>query len=94
MDLLITIEPNGSITTKLYEKPMNLYQYLPPLSAHVPSIQKGFISGLITQIFRLTTKVDDKKESLQKLYLRLRARGYTTDFLLPTFHHPNGQQTK
>jgi hypothetical protein len=43
MDLTISIDPNGNgnIITRTYQKPINLYQYLRPHSAHPPHIIKG-----------------------------------------------------
>ena len=36
---------NSRITIETYQKPMNLYLYIPPLSAHPPSCFKGLIFG-------------------------------------------------
>jgi hypothetical protein len=44
LDLTLTLE-NGHITTKTYQKPMNLYLYIPPTSAHPTSCYKGLIVG-------------------------------------------------
>jgi hypothetical protein len=43
MDLTITLQPDGRITTATYQKPMNLYLYLPPTSAHSPALQQSII---------------------------------------------------
>ena len=36
LDLTITLKPNGTFTTATYQKPMNLYLYLPWITAHPP----------------------------------------------------------
>jgi hypothetical protein len=46
LDLNINII-GSSITTSTYQKPLNLYLYIPPLSAHPPSCFKGLIYGEI-----------------------------------------------
>ena len=45
LDLTITILPDMSIVTKTYQKDMNLYLYLPKLSAYPPSSLKGLVTG-------------------------------------------------
>ena len=42
LDLTISIE-NETIVTKTYQKAMNLYQYLSPMSNHPPGMIKGII---------------------------------------------------
>ncbi len=84
LDLMITLE-NGTVSTRIYEKEMNLYQYIPPNSAHAPNVIKAFISGLILRIFRLTSRQDHIITSLRDLFERLLARGHPPDFLKPVF---------
>jgi hypothetical protein len=48
LDLTITINSEYRIQTKTYQK-MNLYQYIPPTSAHPPKMKKGIVCGLIRQ---------------------------------------------
>jgi hypothetical protein len=36
---------NSSVRTRTFQKEMNLYLYIPPLSAHPPSCLKGLITG-------------------------------------------------
>jgi hypothetical protein len=43
LDLTITINSNGLLTTKTYQKPTNLHLYLPPTSAHPPRVLKSII---------------------------------------------------
>ena len=69
----------------MYEKPLNLYQYISPNSAHSPSVLRGFIIGLVLRIFRLTTHHEDCKDAIQLLFDRLCGCGFTPDLLLPLF---------
>ncbi len=46
LDLSLKIE-NGQISSTIYEKPMNLYLYIPPHSCHAPGVVKGLIYGIV-----------------------------------------------
>jgi hypothetical protein len=72
MDLTISIHTN-CIQTTLYEKPMNLYLYIPPHSAHPPGLLPGIIHGTLFRIFTLCTDDDDKKLRTQTFFCRLLA---------------------
>lgn len=74
-----------SIETKLFEKAMNLYLYLPPHSAHAPGMIRGLIAGTILRIRRLTSKLETIVPTIKKFYQRLRARGYTKQIIEPIF---------
>ena len=45
LNLDLKFTPTG-ITTKLFEKKMNLYLYLPPHTAHPPGVLRGLIIGI------------------------------------------------
>jgi hypothetical protein len=75
MDVHLYITPTG-IKSRLYKKPMNLYLYLPPRSAHPPGVLTGLIIGMTKRIYALTTKLDDRAQSLHLLFLCLCNRGY------------------
>jgi hypothetical protein len=85
LDLLITIGNDHKISTKIYEKPLNLYLYLPPHSTHPSGVLKGLVYGSITRIYRLTSDRNVCKDNLNDLFLRLKARGHKSDQLLPLF---------
>jgi hypothetical protein len=85
LDIHITLQPNGRLLTKLYEKELHLYLYLPPHSAHPPGLLKGLIAGMIYRILRLTTDAADIRSDIQNLYNRLRRRGYSCETLSPLF---------
>jgi hypothetical protein len=85
LDIRITLQPNGRLRTKLYEKELHLYLYLPPHSAHPPGLLKGLIVGMIYRILRLTTDAADIRSELQNLYNHLRRRGYSCETLSPLF---------
>jgi hypothetical protein len=74
-----------AICFTLYEKPLNLYLYLPPSSAHPPGVLTGLIYGMIRRAYRLTTDPNDCQQYLRKFYTRLRFRGYPKETLLPLF---------
>ena len=75
LDLTISIE-NGNIVTKTYQKAMNLYQYIPPTSAHPPGMMKGIIYGLMRNYYLQNTKESDYNDMAVKLFERHVARGW------------------
>jgi uncharacterized protein (UPF0335 family) len=85
LDLKITIQSNQRISTIIYEKPLNLYLYLPPHSTHLQGVLKGLVYGSITRIFRLTSDKDICQKNIKDLFRRLLARGFQTNQLLPIF---------
>jgi hypothetical protein len=59
MALTLSVTPKG-IQNWLFEKPLNLYLYIPPHSAHTPGILHGLVFGMTEHIFHLTTHWRDK----------------------------------
>ena len=76
----------GIIDIRLYQKPMNLYLYIPFKSFHPIETQKGFITGELKRMIRNHSNIKEFQEARLKFYLRLRARGYPDQFLQPLFH--------
>jgi hypothetical protein len=66
LDLNLRLMGN-SIKTSTYQKPMNLYLYIPPKSSHPPSCLKGLISGEIRHYF-LQNSPTNFQDILQNLY--------------------------
>jgi hypothetical protein len=93
LDLTLQITTCGKIISKIYEKPENLYLYLPSNSCHPFSNLKGLIHGMVYRTIRLTTTVRDQSTELQNLVRRLTTRGYNQDFLIKiineTYHRIN-----
>jgi hypothetical protein len=81
LDLEINIQGN-TITTKTYQKDMNLYLYIPPLSAHPPSCFKGLITGEVRRYW-LQNNLEDFQQLLSKFIERLIARGHTLQTITP-----------
>ena len=87
LDMVITIQ-NHIVTTKLYEKILNLYLYLyiSPFSSHSPGVLSGLIIGNILRIHHLCSDASVCQDYYQKFFLRLRARGYLPSQLIPLFN--------
>jgi len=81
LDLNIRIE-GSSITTSTFQKPLNLYLYIPPLSAHPPSCFKGLIYGELKR-YRAQNSPADFENILAKFILRLSKRGHSLEKLSP-----------
>ena len=88
MDMTISIV-NGRIETKLFEKDMNLYLYLPPHSSHPPGVFTGLIFGQILQTRRLCTHSRDADSSIQDFMDQMLARGHKQESLAPLFAKAN-----
>ncbi len=84
LDVQLLITPTG-IKSTLYKKPMTLYLYLPPLSAHAPDVLRGLIIGMTKRIYALTTELSDQEQALRRLLLQLRNRSYDPFILRPLF---------
>ena len=84
LDLTVTIH-QGKIYTKTYQKPMNLYLYIPPHSAHQPGIVKSLIFGQLQRYWLQNTYVQDYKHYTSLLFDRLLDRGHTSENLKPIF---------
>lgn len=84
MDLDIELH-NGSVITRVYEKPLALFQYIPPHSAHPPGCRAGLVIGQVLRYYQLSTRESDAQDQMREFYKRLRARGHTRDELLPLF---------
>lgn len=75
----------NKLDTKLYQKEMNNYQYIPTDSYHSKPIFKGFIIGELRR-YRLSCVHDSDFIDVCKLfYERLLPRGYDPAFLKPLF---------
>jgi hypothetical protein len=85
LDITIRINPLGKIHRTLFEKPLNLYLYLPPHSAHLPGVLTGLIYGMIRRVYRLTSCPNDCFTYLKKFYGRLHERGYSPQTFVPLF---------
>ena len=64
LDVTVTQQHNMPIRTRLFEKALNLYLYLPPHTCHPLGILSGTIAGMILRIFRLTSDCNDCNVSI------------------------------
>ena len=85
LDLTIKIDGGGSITTQTYQKPINLYQYIMPNSAHPPGMIRGVIYSLLRTYFLQNSEREDYLKYAILLYKRLKARGWARAVLEPIF---------
>jgi hypothetical protein len=83
LDLNITIH-NSSIEFSTYQKPLNLYLYLPPMSAHPFSCLKGLIKGELNRYWRQNL-MENFQELVTHFIKRLHQRGHSMETLRPIF---------
>jgi hypothetical protein len=91
LDLNVNVSASHSIYFSLYQKPINIYQYLPPFSYHSTSILRSYIYGELLRIVRCCTFVSDRLDNFILLFNRLLKRGYSKRFLLSIFCRVNIQ---
>ena len=84
MDLTISIV-NNEFKTSLFEKPMSLFLYIPPHSAHPPGVLTGHIFGEVLRINRLCSDSDDITQRIRIFFRRLMRRAHKPSKLLPLF---------
>lgn len=76
LDLTIWIDEQGKIQYRTFQKPMNLFLYIPAHSAHPPGVLKSLIYGLMKTYRRQNSNVEDFKLNVKQLFRCLLARGY------------------
>jgi hypothetical protein len=92
LDLTLSIKKHPmhycSISTSLYQKPINKYLYLLPFSFHLPHIFANFI---LSELNRYRLVCSDEEDFLNKksaFHHRLQERGFTASYLLNIFSIP------
>lgn len=76
----------GHLDTKVYQKSINAYSYIPASSDHPVAAKRGFIKAELLRYVRISCLYVYFQEIRKLFYSRLRARGYSRSFLLPIFH--------
>ena len=81
LDLEITIQTDGTLDSQTYQKAINKYLYIPPLTSHDRHVIDNFI-GQELKRYRLQTKNDGVYYKLKELFRqRLLDRGYNKRYL-------------
>jgi hypothetical protein len=76
---------SGRIVTRVYQKPLNAYQYIPWSSYHPNSVKLAFVKGELIRYVRLSSFESDFIQIRRDFWLRLRARGYPIRWLRKAF---------
>ncbi|CAB9513287.1 Reverse transcriptase (RNA-dependent DNA polymerase) (Partial), partial [Seminavis robusta] len=85
MDMTITLTHDNKLVTTLYEKPTNLYLYIPSHSCHPPGLLSGVVYGKLFRIYTLCSEETDRLARTKLFFKRLLARGNQATTLRPLF---------
>lgn len=85
LDLTI-FKNNHLIAFRTFQKPLNIYQYLPPTTFHSPACIAGFIKGELIRFIRTNTLLVDRQYFSFRFRERLLARGYSKRYLEKIFN--------
>ena len=85
LDLTIIIDSSNRIYTRSYQKPINIYLYIPPHSAHPPSFTKSLIYSLLLTYFKQHSRHTDFLRMANLLFQKFSNKGYTHNKLSPYF---------
>ena len=77
LDVNISLTDEGHVSTRIFEKALNLHLYLPPHSCHPPGVLKGIIHGMMLRFHRLSTDDLLAQSDVKQLLKRLVLRGYS-----------------
>ena len=91
LDLTISINEDRCIETKTYQKPMNLYLYIPPHSCHPPGVLRGLVFGALRRYWRQNTRREDYQQVTGLLFDRIIARGWEPKLVWDIFLQAAGR---
>ena len=83
LDLTITLNKNGTLTTKTYQKEDNLYLYRTPNSCQPPSILKSFVYGQLHRYFWQNTYEEDFLNMVSLFIKHMYDRGHLKQDFIP-----------
>ena len=75
----------AAIVTRVFQKALNAYLYIPWKSCHSDASKKSWVKGELIRYVRLSSREEDFKEMVKMLSTRLRARGYPGRWLRSVF---------
>ena len=79
LDLNIMLTEEGKFNISIYQKPQNIYQYIPASSSHPPSMLKAFVYNELRRYRTTSTTEDQFTATAQSFHSRIRNRGYSSD---------------
>ena len=74
-------EETGQLSSRVYQKEKNLFQYLPTHSAHSGKVFQNLISGELRRYLILSSDVASFVDVASKFYFRLLRRGYNSKMI-------------
>ena len=77
----ITIQPDGKLKKILYKKPMTLYLFISPHSAHPPGVMTSHVLEKIPRFFWLNSDGEDIVQGIVTFLYRFLKRGHNCDVL-------------
>jgi hypothetical protein len=80
LDFSLTLDFDGSVTSAIFEKKLNLHMYLlPPHLSHPPGALRGLIFGMTYHIYRFCSEPRDRRHRVLALcYRHLLGRGHSS----------------
>ena len=81
LDVTLTLK-HDKLHTKIFEKALNLYLYIPPRSCHPPGMLKGLIFGTVYRLRTLNSDPNDTIRGIRLLASRLRRRGHSNTIIV------------
>jgi len=79
LDMNLFIRDNKTIGYSIFQKVLNIYQYIPPFSAHSPHVFNAFILNELKRYRLMCSEDSDYKTQVSRFYERLLQRGYSAE---------------
>jgi len=86
LDLMLSFNSKGEVTTRTNIKDLNLHLYIPGTSAHPPGMLKGLVFGRLLKYSKQNTDHSDFKFFTVSLFQNLMRRGYRHHQLKDVFN--------
>jgi hypothetical protein len=79
LDMNLFIKESGTIGYRIYQKDLNIYQYIPPFSAHSKHVFNAFILNEFKRYRLMCSEDSDYNAQVSRFYMRLLQRGYSDE---------------